>query len=368
MSRLNHQEGRGEHQRVHDQPSSTNSTTSSVVYVGNLPGDWNEEVIESVVAGSGKIVDIRTRLDPMGKRSFCFVEYLNPIEAQNALKLLNEIRLGPKKKLRIELSKEGLRSGAQRDKPLLQLNRNFLPYYVQLPPAMRPDENYNNGGNGMNMNNNNNNYNNVKKEEPFPEILSKASTYLPAFNSSAFASDSTDKISENLKSIPPVQLIELLSTLKTMIPSDMNSVEQVFKMSNDIPVAVVQSMILMGLIDANVIAEAIQPQLQQQQPPPRPPLQQQPQQHYSQPPPPPPPAQFNQQQQQYNQFQQMPSAPSQPLSPWPTLPYQTQQKLLKLDPNEAQMISQVLLLSPMEISNFPPQQKQMVESIRSQYL
>lgn len=316
------------------------SNASSVIYLGNIPNDWDEQVVSSVVAGSGKIVDIRSRLDSSGRsKNFCFIEYLNPHEAARALTLLNEIKLGPKRKLRVELSKEGLRTSHPKDRPVLQLHRNHLPYYVQIPAAMRENSTeplssefptsaapvYNNNPAIP-----------VKQEITMPEVLAKASQYLPQFNPSAFKAD--DKISQNLQSIPPVQLIELLSTLKQLISTNVSSAQQVFDMSPNIPIAVVQAMILMGLIDINTLTAAIQQQINTPQPVAPTPLA--------------PVAQI--------------STP-QPDPRWPHLSAAAGQKLAKLDPNEATMISQVLSLSQNDINNLPPQQRQMVETIRAQY-
>lgn len=317
------------------------ANASSVIYLGNIPNDWDEQVISSVVAGSGKIVDIRSRLDNSGRtKNFCFVEYLNPHEAARALTLLNEIKLGPKRKLRVELSKEGLRTSHPKDRPILQLHRNHLPYYVQMPAAMRenstdslPTEFPNSAAPAYS---NNIGTAPIKQEITMPEVLAKASQYLPQFNPSAFKAD--DKISQNLQSIPPVQLIELLSTLKQLISTNVSSAQQVFDMSPNISIAVVQAMILMGLIDINTLTTAIRQQIGTPQPFTHTPT--------------PPVAQI--------------STP-QPDPRWPHLSASAGQKLAKLDPNEATMIAQVLSLSQNDLNNLPPQQRQMVDTIRAQY-
>ncbi|CCH40778.1 hypothetical protein BN7_312 [Wickerhamomyces ciferrii] len=343
------------------------ANASSVIYLGNIPNDWDEQILSSVVAGSGKIVDIRSRIDPQGRnRNFCFVEYLNPQEASKALNLLTEIKLGPKKKLRVELSKEGLRGAGHRDRPILELNRNFIPYYVQIPAAMREND-FNNSQSSTPIPGNLQGNNIVPPFQQhqqipplqsatppvstpiqMPDVLAKAQQYLPPFNSNAFTSN--DKISQNLQNIPPIQLIELLSTLKQLLSTDLSSAQQVFNMSPDIPITVVQAMVLLGLIDINSITTAVQqqissstPQLQSNNTPPPPPTQSIPQ----------PPIQ-----------QQQP-----PINPkWAQFSISTRDKLSKLDPNEAEVIVQVLSLSPNDIIGFPQEQRQMVESIRSQYL
>lgn len=325
------------------------ANASSVIYLGNIPNDWTDQIVSSVVAGSGKVVDIRARIDPSGRgKNFCFIEYLNPQEASKALHLLNEVKLGPKRKLRVELSKEGLRTTHSRDRPILDLNRNFLPYYVQIPAGMRESSSEppslsgfpNQGTTTLGQNSSITPLSQVPspaKQEPMPEVLAKASQYLPQFNPAAFKAD--DKISQNLQHIPPVQLIELISTLKQLVSTDLAAAQKVFDMSPNIPITVVQSMILMGLIDINTLTAAIQQQIQTPQEASAVPIQ-------------PPPAPVVQQ----------------PDPRWPNLSVRTGEKLAKLDPNEASMIAQVLSLPIESISGLPPQQRQMVETIRAQYV
>lgn len=114
------------------------SNSSCVLYVGAIPYNWDVEVIKSVVCGSGPIVDVRCMMDNASKnKGFCFVEYLSPLDALNALTTLSKLKIEGRKKLRIELSKEGLRNSVHLSKPVLKLNRLLLPANVILPPEMK---------------------------------------------------------------------------------------------------------------------------------------------------------------------------------------------------------------------------------------
>ena len=65
---------------------------SNILYVGNIPYDWDESTVESVVCGSGNIVDVRLGFDHVGKnKGFCFVEYKTVQDAQRALPLLQQV-------------------------------------------------------------------------------------------------------------------------------------------------------------------------------------------------------------------------------------------------------------------------------------
>ena len=113
------------------------SNSSCVLYIGAIPYNWDVDVIRSVVCGSGPVVDVRCMMDNASKnKGFCFVEYLTPLDALNALTLLSKVRIEGRKKMRIELSKEGLRSMQHTAKPILKLNRLLLPANVMLPGEM----------------------------------------------------------------------------------------------------------------------------------------------------------------------------------------------------------------------------------------
>ncbi|OUM52832.1 hypothetical protein BVG19_g2061 [[Candida] boidinii] len=119
------------------QKSSLLTNSSCVLYLGTIPYNWDVEIIKSVVCGSGPVVDVRCMMDNASKnKGFCFVEYATPLDAQRALRLLSQIKIEGRKKLRIEISKEGLRNPTPGAKPELQLNRNYLPSNVILPPEM----------------------------------------------------------------------------------------------------------------------------------------------------------------------------------------------------------------------------------------
>ncbi|VEU21117.1 DEKNAAC102052 [Brettanomyces naardenensis] len=128
--------------------SSVNPSNSScVLYLGAIPYNWDVEVIKSVVCGSGPVVDVRCMMDNASKnKGFCFVEYSSSDSAAKALTLLSKIKIEGRKKLRIELSKEGLRNPVPGQKPELHLNRNFLPSNVIIPQEMILSVNGNENG------------------------------------------------------------------------------------------------------------------------------------------------------------------------------------------------------------------------------
>ncbi|KAG7663959.1 uncharacterized protein J8A68_002520 [[Candida] subhashii] len=398
-------------------PPKVNST---ILYVGSIPFDWDEETVKSVICGSGNVVDVRLGFDYAGKnKGFCFVEYQTIRDAQRAFPLLNQITVfhnNHPKKLRIESSKEGFQKGGPQppsdQRPILQLNRNKLPDYVRLPQEMLMYPSGNRISNSPIPTN-------IPMKphrggpgpgpragpgpvpvpgpittgpaQPMPTKLTNATKTLQQPLSLPFAI--TDKINETLSKIPPVQLIELIANLKNMLSGpDAHRVMDVFQMSPNFAASAAQALLLMGFIDSDVISESMKsasstPQPVQVSTPSIPtpvavnPAYNQP--TYHAPPPPstlysnpyglPIPASQQQQQQQY-QFQQQQQPPQQqlyqqqPISKWPHLPLETQRKLLARPPDQAELMAQVLSLPPDQINSLPPDKQEMVKSLRAEYL
>lgn len=367
-------------------------TASSVLYVGQLPYEWDENVIKSVVCGSGLVVDVRLGYDYAGKnKGFCFVEYQTPQEAQKGLRMLNQIKLlqanGQYKKLRIELSKEGLRSnGPSVLKQVQPLDRTFLPNYVQLPPEMVY--------NGPPLPPNNGNLSQIpmgfatpgQNTMPGPEAINQftpqnafqppQSTGIKFQNISQNHGQPSqlpfsipDKISQTLSQIQPQQLLDLIANLKAIMGGEnTGKAAEILQMSPSIVPTIAQALLLMGFIDSDVISEsmkstsalpppAVKQPLAYKKAPSLPQiptvLKMKSPSIQAQTPTPPMPA----------QHQQTPTN-----SRWPHLPPSSVQKLSSLAPDQADLIAQVLTLPPEQINSLPPDKQMMVTNIRAQYL
>lgn len=327
--------------------------TSSVLYVGLVPFDWDEETLKSVVCGSGRIVDVRLGFDYAGKnKGFCFIEYASPQEANRGMVLLGQVKIGTPgqklqfKRLRIELSKEGFRAGASEQKQVLNLARTKVPSNVQLPPEMMgsvPGVAGNSGVSGASGSG-------FRGSSPapmgpnggiagpsvpqMPAKLTQATQTLP--NAARLPFETPDKISETLSQIPPAQLVELIANLKNILngPNAGRAVD-VFQLLPQLATAAAQALLLMGFVDNDVIAESMKSASAQSTPQPQGP---------------------------YGQLQP-------PVNPkWAHFPPQTQSKLLALAPDQAELIAQVLALPQEQIGGLPPDKQEMVRGIRLQYL
>lgn len=387
---------------------------SLILYIGLIPFEWSEENLRAVVCGLGNVIDVRLGFDYVGKnKGYAFVEFENPQQAQMAIQLLNKVFLtnpmtGQTKKLRTELSKEPFKSGNMDNKRVIPLNAQHLPPGVQFPPEVlgkypqlqTPQANlqaYNSPSQshpGMNRNFQNTPTPPAVTMPPnaantMPEQYLKATQVLPQVAKLPF--ETPDKINETLSHISPPQLIELLAHLKNILSSTgATRAADVFQVSPFLAPAATQALLLMGLIDEEVIQEAMkaetQPAYQQQPPHPsshqqqihpqghQPNRQQMHQSSHQQP-------QYGQQMHQNQSRPQnwqntnLPNLPPPPrmASPqaqgnWPGLPLLTQMKLGSMPKDQADLIAQVLQLTPDQISSLPPDRQSMVAGIRQQYL
>lgn len=398
------------------------SNSSSVLYIGAIPFNWDVDVVKSVVCGSGPVVDVRCMMDNASKnKGFCFVEFTSPETAQNALRTLNRVKIEGRKKMRIELSKEGLRNSTGKPKPTIPLDRMFLPSNVILPSEMlsnvqqAPMNNlgaaavdiqlaitqnpqiqqmvgqmlangmdmvqissmvaqYQQGGGAPTMGSNilspppppstlsgNTNHpggslnQHLYNQQPqnvnpsgIPQSLLMASQFLLLPSADLRQELSKNKVSDTLSNIPPGVLIELLAKLKMMLSQQTPNYMEAAKILTENPqlaVAAAQSLLLMGIIDLEVINQAMnqqqtqQPQVQSQSP---------------------------------NHIQSnvitSPSPSTLPIAPPAEFPPHTMAKLAKMSPQESNLIIQILKLAPHQIAALPPNERDLAMSLRSQYL
>jgi len=171
-----------------------------------------------------------------------------------------------------------------------------------------------------------------------------------------------DAISNTLKTLPPPQLLDILSQMKSLTMSDPETAKRLMKEAPQLAYAVFQALVLMNLVDPNVLATVVEQNmqassqqipLQQQQPPPMP------QQQQQQPPPqygyPPPPQMQNRTVPTPQQY-----APPPPQVPQPQAPP-------GMSPEQRQMLEQVMQLDQRTIDSLPPNERMQIMQLRQQY-
>lgn len=178
-----------------------------------------------------------------------------------------------------------------------------------------------------------------------------------------------DAISNTLKTLPPPQLLDILSQMKTLTMSDPETAKRLMKEAPQLAYAIFQALVLMNLVDPNVLATVVeqniqasshqmgnhpQPlQQQQQQPPPQqqvPPASQPPPQ-YGYPPP--------------QQMQNRTIPTPQQYAPPPQVPQP--QAPPGMSPEQRQMLEQVMQLDQRTIDSLPPNERMQIMQLRQQY-
>lgn len=111
----------------------TPDNLSTSILVTNIPSDWNQDVVSSVVAGSGPIIDISSRKDPRtGKVNGLVYDYREPQDCRRAYDLLQRVEKLPFELERIIPSNYKNRTESVKDKPEIQLDRENFPWNAQL--------------------------------------------------------------------------------------------------------------------------------------------------------------------------------------------------------------------------------------------
>lgn len=293
----------------------------TILYIGNIPYEWDQPTIAAVVCSTGKVVDVRVGFDYDGKnKGFGFVEFLTAQDALNAIPLLSNIKImsgGPGgfqkyKTLRIDYSKEGLRSELDH-KNVMTFDRSKIPPNVifpsemgnsvvpglpsipttsfqpnipaGLPPAPKPSTLPQQPSflppNPLQTFQQRQQHQIPQQQAPQqqlaqqapPRILSpnpinSGSTDLMPSNLTGATQSlpqaqklpftTPDKISDTLSKIPPTQLIELIANLKNILNAPGASrAADVFQLSPNLAPSAAQALLLMGLIDSEVIAESM---------------------------------------------------------------------------------------------------------------
>lgn len=169
-----------------------------------------------------------------------------------------------------------------------------------------------------------------------------------------------DAISNTLKTLPPPQLLDILSQMKTLTMTDPETAKRLMKEAPQLAYAIFQALVLMNLVDPNVLATVVEQNIQasshqmgaQHQPQiPPPSLQPPPQYGYAPP----------QQQQMPNNRPIPPPQPQQQYAPPP------QAAPPGMSAEQRQMLEQVMQLDQRTIDSLPPNERMQIMQLRQQY-
>ncbi len=172
-----------------------------------------------------------------------------------------------------------------------------------------------------------------------------------------------DAISKTLSSLPPAQLLDILSQMKGLVMGDPAKATELLKQAPQLAYAIFQALLLMGLVDTSVLASVVEaggapppqpaPVPQQQHLPPRPTL-------AYQPPPPQP----------YPPYQQLAGQMHVPTPPVHNQQYQpppVQQPPPQQQPQQAsqeELIKQVMAMPQHQVDQLPPAERAQIMALR----
>lgn len=197
---------------------------SKVIYVGSIPYDQTEEQILDIFRSVGPVANFRLVFDKDSGKSkgFGFVEYHDPETAASAVRNLNNYSIGSRN-LRVDFSHET----------------------------------------------------SITSPSSFPS--SNDSTDLPPLPSGTMPPPGVpahEAIGKTLMTLTRDQMLDIILDMKTMSQNNPSLAQSLLKSSPQLSYMIVQSMIMMDIIDNNAVISLVgqdlqQPQPYQQQQPPR---------------------------------------------------------------------------------------------------
>ncbi|KAI1611630.1 nucleolin [Exophiala viscosa] len=284
---------------------------SRSVFVGNIPFNLSEENIVKILSYAGTVVKFRLMTNPdTGKsKGFGFADFQDADSAANAVRNLNDFEIDGRK-IRVDWPHNN--------------EKDSVPTNYDQTAAPVPDGFQNPAANAL---------------PPLP-----AGVDLPP-NLRA-----TDAISQTLSTLPPPQLLDVLTQMKALAISDPARATSLLKTAPQLSFAIFQALILMNLVDPKVLAQVVEQASRPPQAAPVPPPQPTPQQYPVAPTP--------------MLTGQMPPRPAQQYQPPPVQqapPPQAQSQL-----SQQEMIQQILSMDQRTIDSFSPNERAQIMQIRAQ--
>ncbi|KAI2633725.1 hypothetical protein GGS26DRAFT_590479 [Hypomontagnella submonticulosa] len=197
---------------------------SRVVFVGNIPYGLSEEAISDIFSTAGKVLNFRLVYDrDTGRpKGFGFAEYPDADSAASAVRNLNDHEIMGRK-LRVDYSTEGRVDGDDTNSSSAVISQpaNGATHVVSQPapsgslPPLPPG-----------------------KELP-PGV------------------SATDAISRTLNTLPPSQLLDILSQMKSLATADPARATELLQQAPQLSYAIFQALLLMGLVSPEAIHSVI---------------------------------------------------------------------------------------------------------------
>ncbi|KAI1004499.1 hypothetical protein K3495_g3712 [Podosphaera aphanis] len=199
---------------------------SKSVFVGNIPYGLTEEQIIRIFSSAGKVLNFRLVYDRETGRpkGFGFVEFPDSDSASSAVRNLNDYEI-MNRKLRVDFSNDGNDDDN---------NTSSLPIPSAFPSAITPTHNMITSNNGSSI-------------PPLPLGVD-----VPAGLSCP------DAISRTLNTLPPQQLLDVLSQMKTLAITDASKATELLHQAPQLSYAIFQALLLMNLISTEALGSVVE--------------------------------------------------------------------------------------------------------------
>ncbi|KAI0541162.1 hinge domain of cleavage stimulation factor subunit 2-domain-containing protein [Xylaria digitata] len=197
---------------------------SRVVFVGNIPYGLSEEQISDIFSTAGKVLNFRLVYDRETGRpkGFGFAEYPDADSAASAVRNLNDYEIMGRK-LRVDYSTEGRVDGDD---------------------GANAPTNYGQATNGV--------------SHPTTQAQSSGSLPpLPPGKELPPGMTATDAISRTLNTLPPSQLLDILSQMKSLATTDPARATELLTQAPQLSYAIFQALLLMGLVSPEAIQSVL---------------------------------------------------------------------------------------------------------------
>ncbi|KAI1739309.1 hinge domain of cleavage stimulation factor subunit 2-domain-containing protein [Xylaria scruposa] len=197
---------------------------SRVVFVGNIPYGLSEEQISDIFSTAGKVLNFRLVYDRETGRpkGFGFAEYPDADSAASAVRNLNDYEIMGRK-LRVDYSTEGRVDGDD---------------------GANAPTNYGQTTNGISHS--------TAQVQPSGSLPP-----LPPGKELPPGMTATDAISRTLNTLPPSQLLDILSQMKSLATTDPARATELLTQAPQLSYAIFQALLLMGLVSPEAIQSVL---------------------------------------------------------------------------------------------------------------
>ncbi|KAI1264129.1 hypothetical protein F5Y18DRAFT_428210 [Xylariaceae sp. FL1019] len=198
---------------------------SRVVFVGNIPYGLSEEQITDIFGSAGTVLNFRLVYDRETGRpkGFGFAEYPDADSAASAVRNLNDHEIMGRK-LRVDYSTEGRVDGDDANNMATNYGQTTNGHTYSAPQVAAP----------------------AGSLPPLPP-----GKELPP------GMTATDAISRTLNTLPPSQLLDILSQMKSLATTDPARATELLTQAPQLSYAIFQALLLMGLVSPEAIQSVL---------------------------------------------------------------------------------------------------------------